>query len=169
MLRGRRSAPTPPLRPPWSLEESLFTQHCTRCGDCIDVCETAILVKGDGGFPTVDFARGECTFCQGCLSHCETGALNAAITPPWNIKAGINAQCLTQQQVVCRSCADLCETRAIRFDPLAGGVASPRIEADQCTGCGACVSVCPSHAINLSNPEHPTDPDQGAPHHARTR
>ena len=52
------------IRPPWSVNEADFTDKCTRCGDCILVCETQIIVKGDGGFPEIQFDKGECTFCQ---------------------------------------------------------------------------------------------------------
>ncbi|MCL6416073.1 ferredoxin-type protein NapF [Aestuariirhabdus sp. Z084] len=151
LLRGKRSAVSFPVRPPWSQTEPQFIDLCSRCGDCLPNCETGILVKGDGGFPTVDFSRGECTFCQHCVSACKTGALSASITPPWQLKAQINPLCLTHQQVVCRSCADQCETRAIRFTPVSGEVAKPLITADLCTGCGACFDVCPTRAIQLTN------------------
>ncbi|WP_426416265.1 ferredoxin-type protein NapF [Aestuariirhabdus sp. LZHN29] len=156
LLRGSRATVVAPLRPPWSRPEALFTELCTRCGDCVAECETGILVKGDGGYPSLDFSRGECTFCQGCLSQCETGALDAGISPPWSLKASILPQCLTHQQVVCRSCADPCETRAIQFTPIKGGVATPQIDTGLCTGCGACFNVCPSHAIKLSAAPQPS-------------
>ena len=33
------------IRLPWSVNEADFTDKCTRCGDCILVCETQIIVK----------------------------------------------------------------------------------------------------------------------------
>ena len=57
------------IRPPWSVNEEDFTDKCTRCGDCILVCETQIIVKGDGGFPEIQFDKGECTFCQKCVNN----------------------------------------------------------------------------------------------------
>ena len=33
------------IRPPWSVNEADFTDKCTRCGDCILICETQIIVK----------------------------------------------------------------------------------------------------------------------------
>jgi ferredoxin-type protein NapF len=61
-FRGR-PRPKAEIRPPWALAESLFTDCCTRCNDCIDACPEQIIVIGDGGYPTIDFKRGECTFC----------------------------------------------------------------------------------------------------------
>ena len=57
-LRGR-PRPRAEIRPPWALTEPAFSARCTRCGDCLTACPQKILVAGDGGFPTVDFARGE--------------------------------------------------------------------------------------------------------------
>jgi ferredoxin-type protein NapF len=39
---------------------------------------------------------------------------------------------------------------AIRFSPRLGGAACPVILAEQCTGCGDCVTVCPASAITLA-------------------
>ncbi|MDO8958991.1 MAG: 4Fe-4S dicluster domain-containing protein [Rhodocyclaceae bacterium] len=54
------------------------------------------------------------------------------------------------QGVFCRSCGDACAAAAIRFSPRLGGAACPIILAEQCTGCGDCVSVCPASAITLA-------------------
>ncbi|WP_218127620.1 4Fe-4S dicluster domain-containing protein [Belnapia rosea] len=50
------------------------------------------------------------------------------------------------------TCRDACLSEAIRFS-LARGGAVPRVEAEICTGCGDCASVCPVSAIALASPD----------------
>ena len=57
--------------------------------------------------------------------------------------------CLAQQNVVCRSCAEICEHDAIRFSPRLGGAALPVLDAERCTGCGDCLPICPNAALSL--------------------
>lgn len=142
------------FRPPWALPEHDFLQSCTRCEKCIEVCPTEVVRRGDGGFPEVSFSHAECTFCGACVKHCLPGALRqgaAADALPWPYRAMIGSTCLAQQDVVCRSCGDACELRAIRFRPRLGAAALPEIEMDVCTGCGACVGPCPAQAIAMTN------------------
>ena len=154
LLRGDLSGRSRPIRPPWSLPENAFVECCTRCGDCISDCPQHILDKGRGGFPQVNFSRGECLFCGECVQACAPGAL-AGWSPqgespaPWSIRARIGERCLAWRGVECRSCADPCDTAAIRFRLVAGGVAQPLLELAACNGCGACYSVCPAQAIEL--------------------
>jgi ferredoxin-type protein NapF len=154
-LRGKLERSTMPVRPPWNVPESLFTQLCTRCGDCIQQCETGILKKGDGGFPETFFDEAGCSFCEKCVQACKSGALRLIDgATPWQLKAFINASCLAQQKVVCRTCGERCETDALRFRLEKGGVATPQIDLDRCNGCGMCVADCPVHAITLHSTEH---------------
>lgn len=54
------------------------------------------------------------------------------------------------QNVVCRSCGDVCDVAAIRFSPRVGGAACPAVLDAHCTGCGECISACPANAITLT-------------------
>ena len=147
-----RAKPRPlaELRPPWALPENVFVDRCTRCGDCIRLCPSTILIPGDGGFPTLDFRRGECTFCADCVSSCLPQALQKqADAPPWQLRASIGEACLPRQGIECRSCGDFCDARAIRFTPRLGGSPIPEIDDDRCTGCGACIAPCPAIAISV--------------------
>ncbi len=150
-LRGDLSGRSAPLRPPWAREEALFTSLCTRCGDCISACPTGIIHKGRGGFPYLDFGRGECLFCEDCVRICTPAALH--ISPgqaPWNLRASLNTDnCLAYRGVECRACADPCESRAIRVQPRIGGVALPNIDLSACNGCGACQAPCPVQALSI--------------------
>ena len=148
-LRGQ-PRPKAEVRPPWALAEAAFVAACTRCAACLPACPQGIVVAGDGGYPTIDFGRGECTFCGDCVTACEPRALRRADpTPPWNYMARINDGCLPKRGVECRICGDFCEARAIRFHPAAGGAWLPDIEPAACTACGACVAPCPTRAISV--------------------
>ena len=149
-FRGR-PRPRAEIRPPWALPEAAFIDHCTRCNDCLKACPTQILVVGDGAYPTVDFSLGECTFCGDCVTSCQPKAL-ARLEPEqaaWAYKAMIGEDCLPRQGVECRVCGDFCDARAIRFPPRLGGSPLPEIDAEKCTGCGACVAPCPVVTISV--------------------
>ena len=150
-LRGNfRTAPAP-QRPPWALAEEQFISACSRCGDCVPVCPTRIIVVVRG-FPEVDFKRGECTFCGACATACIDRALVNSDTrnQPWAIKARVAESCLAQHGVECRICGDHCGVAAIRFSPRLGGPPVAEIDVAACTGCGACVAPCPVNAISIT-------------------
>jgi ferredoxin-type protein NapF len=147
-LRGRTRASPPTIRPPWSRLER-FTSLCTRCGACQGACPEGILRPGDGGFPEVDFGLGECSFCGACADACPAPVFDRAAARPWDIAAAVGSTCLSAQGIVCRSCQDACPHSAIRFTLAPGGVAHARVEAQSCTGCGACLSICPVGAVTM--------------------
>lgn len=148
-LRGERQA----IRPPWAVREARFVEQCDRCGRCIPVCPQGLLSAGRGGFPQLDFQRGECIFCRRCLEHCQRGALRAVNDEqPWPLHAMIGRDCLTRRGVVCRACGEQCESRAITFRLGIGGVARPEVDIARCTGCGACVRPCPVSALTMHHP-----------------
>ncbi len=157
-LRADFRAERSTLRPPWALREDAFVEQCTRCGDCVRACPQTILQPDAAGFPEVDFARGACTFCAACLGACASGALmhpsrpSQASSPPWLAKAVINDRCLTHRGVLCEVCRDQCAPRAILFRPAVGKAPGPRINVSACSGCGACVSACPTVAIRITRP-----------------
>ncbi len=151
-LRGNFHKEKEDIRPPWALLENDFINTCTRCGDCIDKCPEKIIVKGDGGFPSINFNLGGCTFCQECVTACKEGALTISSTDhsPWGLIADISAKCISLHGVTCRSCADSCEEESISFHHQPGGISQPLIDTKSCTGCGSCVAPCPVHAIKVS-------------------
>lgn len=140
------------LRPPWSRSGATFDQACTRCGRCIDACPTHVLKLSEGAV-RIDFADAECTFCAECVDVCPEPAFDRAARAsgarPWNAVARIDASCLARLGVECQSCGDACEEHAIRFRVHAGPVPDPRVDSTRCTGCGACVRVCPATAIEV--------------------
>ncbi|MCW8884867.1 MAG: ferredoxin-type protein NapF [Motiliproteus sp.] len=150
LFRGDVGVRRLPLRPPWSVEEDLFTQDCSRCHECIKACPENILEAGSGGFPEVNFQQGECSFCTDCAAVCEAPVFRSVQERPWSQLATISESCITHKQVVCRSCGENCEPEAIQFKLTAGQVAVPTIDIDLCTGCGACLAVCPVQAVSIS-------------------
>lgn len=143
--------------PPWA--SPAFTDDCTRCAKCIEVCPADVIRKGnwnEGGFPVMDFQNDGCDFCGHCVSVCDASALTfpesfyegrEARHQAWSAVAAINSRCMTLQQVICRSCADFCDEQAIVFSTA--GVPQPSIDTDACVGCGMCIAGCPSQAIEI--------------------
>ncbi|WP_077339566.1 ferredoxin-type protein NapF [Pseudocolwellia agarivorans] len=141
----------PAIRLPYVINEKVFTDNCTQCEECINVCPEKIIVKGDGGFPEIDFSKGECTFCDKCVDACKEALFTQVEDEkPWDLAIEIKANCLAKNQVYCLSCQDNCETEAISFTYISESTPQPQISLDSCTGCGACVAVCPQTAIELS-------------------
>ena len=148
LLRGRFQTDAHTVRLPWAKADAVFTAQCTRCGDCVRACPEQIVRNGEGGFPHIDFNLGACTFCHACVDSC-TQPIFQSDEKPWHAVAHISAQCLTQQNVFCQNCKDACDPRAIQFQFGRNGIAFPNILLDACTGCGACVAPCPTHAIQI--------------------
>ena len=150
-LRGDFKGKETLLRPPWAINESLFTEICTNCGECISHCPTHIIKQARAKFPVVDFSSGECLFCEQCVEVCKPKALlKNTQKSPWSVKAAIDTDtCIAHKGVECRSCYDPCEARAIMMPPRLGGISIPVISTDSCTGCGACFSVCPVQAVTI--------------------
>lgn len=149
LLRGDWRNGNAPVRPPWFRADAPVTGLCDGCGICIEACPTKILTRGRGGCPQVDFARGGCDFCGACAAACPRGAFESRDQAPWKMAAMADDGCLSMQGVTCQICAEHCEAGAIRLRRFVGGYAKVEVDAAACTGCGACVSVCPARSITV--------------------
>lgn len=140
------------IRPPWSIEETDFTESCTRCFQCAEACPLNLIVKGSGGFPEMTFLRQGCDYCEACVRACPEKTLSFTDEneqSPWQQYADINDQCFAGRGIVCRSCGEVCESRAIEFKITVGGNSQVNLNTASCDGCGECVHVCPAHAIKI--------------------
>ena len=147
---AKASGPEAIARPlPWT-DAATLAAACTRCGACVSACPEHIIVRAENGMPGIDFHRGECTFCGAGAAACPAPVFARERATPWTLTARIGTACLAARGIVCQSCRDSCAASAIRFVPRRGGAFLPAVVAASCTGCGACVGVCPSDAITMS-------------------
>lgn len=150
------------IRPPGALLESKFTKLCSRCGECIKACPYIALQpvinasEFDRGTPCLRVGTSYCRFCADfpCINACQTGALILK-EGPRKIGTAVpqRSKCLRVQDVGCDACKKICDKtfKAISF---AGKNQEPAIDKNVCSGCGACLVVCPvtpHPAINLTN------------------
>jgi ferredoxin-type protein NapF len=161
LLRGRIHKKQV-LRLPWAINEAVFTSGCTQCQDCINSCETNIIIKDDEGFPTIDFDLGECTFCNKCIEVCEQPLFSGTFSndattkesdtknqKAWPVNIEISDKCLAKNNIYCQSCRDECETNVIKFNYINSSIPEPSVNEVDCTQCGACISTCPQSAITF--------------------
>ena len=147
------------IRPPWSSDSKKFQSLCDGCGECISACENSILILNKNGYPQVDFSRGSCNFCGACAKSCSQDALKYEPSlSPWDLHVQINSRCLTKNNVVCSTCVEKCDKEAIAIPRIIDQDKAPRVLTDLCDGCGACLKVCPVHAIEIRQPEYQEQP-----------
>jgi len=150
LIRGNFFSHADDIRLPWLKSVALFYENCTQCYECIHACPESIVKKADGAYPGIDFKSGECTFCGECAQACPQALFEAHKNNiPWTIVANVTPLCLALHQISCRSCQDSCAYGAIKFELAPATIPHPEINDQLCTGCGACVSPCPSFAIEM--------------------
>lgn len=72
--------------------------------------------------------------------------------PQESIRKGPLAFIECVEEIPCNPCATACPRGAITLE--GGLTALPRLDAELCTGCGLCISVCPGLAIYVKAREH---------------
>ena len=137
--------------PPWHREQ-LRQTVCVACDQrCKSACEADVIrIHGPNhrlaGTPYLSFESGGCTFCYACAEVCPMDLDgDASIPPPIGRALLQTTSCLAWNGVLCVACRFACTTQAIRADVRS----RPLIDASRCTGCGACVRVCPEGAITV--------------------
>jgi ferredoxin-type protein NapF len=83
-------------------------------------------------------------------AHSRRWFLSAGVVGTPASRLAISDACLARIGVVCEACGDACPECAIRFALRRGGPPLPSLDQDRCTGCGACVPICPVGAISLT-------------------
>ncbi len=138
------------VRPPYGKDESLFQNKCPTCEskDCVTSCDEKIIFISEDGTPTLNFKQNGCTFCDECAKACKEGVLsleNIETSEKLNAMFRISIEgCVAHHGVICHSCKEPCIDNAILFN----GMFNPVIDEDRCTGCGFCISRCPTQAID---------------------
>ena len=121
------------VRPPGAVTETSFVDVCTRCEDCVSKCPEDIIVKGDGGFPELNFSERGCTGCMQCIDACTPNALvKTDDVFPLGL-LDLKETCLPKSGVACQSCKDACDDSAIRF-PMTARLPIPEIDNTRCNG-----------------------------------
>jgi ferredoxin-type protein NapG len=142
-----RPAPAPVrtdwLRPPGAVDETLFLERCTQCGDCAKVCPYgSITFHPQNGTPVIFADQIPCYLCEDvpCIAACATDAL-LLVEGRGQIRMGIAAVlhrvCTAGQG--CHACASKCPTDALSMDFDRQQIV---VTAERCVGCGLCEHVC---------------------------
>jgi len=149
LLHPGRTASLVPCRPPGARAEADFIDLCSRCEACLRACPSQIIVRGDGGFPELNFSAAGCTGCGDCISACQPQALQPG-APAWPMgQVSVSGDCLANQGVTCQACKDACDLQAIEF-PITLTTPQPVFNPDVCVACGECVSVCPVNSLFIN-------------------
>ncbi|HHB93842.1 MAG TPA: ferredoxin-type protein NapF [Campylobacterales bacterium] len=140
------------VRPPYGKDESIFQNKCPSCEykACVTSCDEKIIFIAEDGTPTLSFKQNGCTFCDECANACIDGVLsleNIETSENLNIIFHIDFhKCIAHEGVICHSCKEPCIDDAILFN----GMFNPIIDENRCTGCGFCISRCPTMAIDYT-------------------
>jgi MauM/NapG family ferredoxin protein len=147
-----------PFRPPGALAEPVFGGVCTRCGNCVRACPSGIIEHDlkPGGWaslltPVLRFRRDYCREdCVRCTEVCPSGAL-VRMSPEdkKNVRLGLPqvdmSVCLLAQDRECSLCRSQCPYDAVRYLwSETDYTLTPQVDAEKCTGCGACEAACPT-------------------------
>lgn len=141
-----KGQPTPRndwLRPPGSVKELIFSERCTRCGECAKVCPyESIKFDPKDGLPIIFPDEAPCHLCEDfpCTAACETDALLPVIRRE-QVRMGVAEilyrNCTADQG--CHACVSKCPVGALSMDFNALRLV---VSAQQCVGCGICEFTC---------------------------
>lgn len=152
LTRKLRPARSVPVTPPGSQSVRAFAARCTGCQLCVTACPHQALQAFDTGpgmlQPSLSFEHGYCRVnCVACTDVCPTGAIQPLTSSRKSAlqigRAVVRPErcIITTDGVPCTACSRNCPAGAIR---LVGDPRMPAVDAERCTGCGACEYYCPS-------------------------
>ena len=131
------------LRPPGAVDETLFLERCTKCGDCAKVCPYgSITSHPQNGTPVIFADQMPCYLCEDvpCIAACATEAL-LPVAGREQIRMGLavvsHSVCTAGQG--CHACASKCPTDALSMDFDRQRLV---VTTERCVGCGLCEQVC---------------------------
>lgn len=150
--KHKETAPTQPapppartdwLRPPGAVDESLFMERCTQCGDCGKACPYgSITFHPQNGTPVIFADQMPCYLCEDvpCIAACATEAL-LPVEGRGQIRMGLavvsHRLCTAEQG--CHACVSKCPTEALSMDFDRQRL---MVTDERCVGCGMCEQVC---------------------------
>jgi len=145
---ARDSGENKPFFPPPPGFCNTKIDECFRCEDksCKNSCPENIIILTQEGTPRLNLSSRGCTFCDDCATACKYGCFEDGENK--KIMAVILIEilnCLAWNRTICRSCADVCNEKAIKFL----GLFHPEINSEICTSCGFCIGVCPAQAVKI--------------------
>ncbi len=139
------------LRPPGFTGEG--TEACRECTACAEACPRESIFPMKRGAspdhtPLIDPTKDPCVLCDDlpCITACPSSVLVPVARQ--DVRMGVaeilEDRCLHDQAKPCLDCYRACPLPgvAMAFDPVPYGV-KPRVIAEGCTGCGACLHACP--------------------------
>jgi ferredoxin-type protein NapF len=152
------------FRPPSSLPQNLFNTLCIRCGSCIKVCPSHIIIHHKDPDDPASWMTPEVTFsnngyciedCNMCSVVCPSGAITQfsreAKKHIFMATAVVHLDnCLLMEHEECDRCKNVCSYNAITIEFDSNNLTSyPLVDTDKCVGCGACAVICPPRTIEM--------------------
>jgi ferredoxin len=145
-----------PIVPPGALSVDHFTETCTACYLCVNICparaiQPALFEYGLRGImqPTMNYTQGYCVYeCNACGKICPTGAITQLeLEVKKRTQIGrvqlIKDRCIVHtKKQDCGACVEVCPTQAV-YTVERENVLFPETKVEHCIGCGRCEYVCP--------------------------
>ena len=152
--RQQRTRTFPVIRPPGAVDEVIFLEKCTRCGDCITACpHDAITLapasfRNAAGSPMINAADAPCLMCEDypCIEVCPENVLLPLETGRKHKIADariLDYNCLNRNGRAAEHCT-VCIEQCPEQGALIVEDGMPRVDNDKCTGCGICHYACPA-------------------------
>lgn len=160
VLARRRS-----LRPPGSVEETVFKGACIRCGNCVRSCPSRIIKPSVNSNDAAGFLVPQLKFsgpdycredCNKCGLSCPTGVIRPLPLQEKNLHViGIAqidlSECLLTWDRECGVCVPRCPRGAIVEEFLRETYTTAvKVVSEKCNGCGACVGICPAKVVTVN-------------------